>query len=470
MRYIIVFIAISLPLLAQQRLLEIYTDRSYLTERFDVGSGPFETNVPEFVTLESLQIKSPCAIKEKSLGKPIILQNYLQARIEEAEAALKETKLALSALEAKERLLERTTINANSMQNIANEADSFSFYMKQILNDKEILKKEVENAQKIFDELKDSGNNSVRTLNLSLACGAPSLLELHYPLKNLIFNRNATLAGDKESGVLKIDQSLFIKHQLGVNLENLTLNLYGFAYSDRLAPPTFNPWYIDAPEPILMRSVMLKAADMTNESLQQAPSSTQKGEGKHFWEVSGLNLPNNESIQIPLNSQQVFSNFAIFIDGYAESFAYTQVRFTPEAFVEAASAELILGGMLLGKQNIHRLNAKKESILFFGKNEHIDVEKILRKDFTTQQASSNTQTSQILWEYTITNRDTKPHKLTLSERLPISKDGEIFVELLGDKPDSSDAKGEQRYLLTLQEGETKIINFGYSITKPLPKK
>ena len=87
-------------------------------------------------------------------------------------------------------------------------------------------------------------------------------------------------------------------------------------------------------------------------------------------------------------------------------------------------------------------------------------------DFSTANSESKTQMNQMSWEYTITNNDTKTHNITLSERLPVSKSADIKVQRLADIPTSSSAKGEERYSFKLNPNESKVINFGYSVTKP----
>ncbi len=48
---------LALPLFAAEQLLEVYSDKAFLTQRFEVGSGLFKADLPQFVTLEALHVK-----------------------------------------------------------------------------------------------------------------------------------------------------------------------------------------------------------------------------------------------------------------------------------------------------------------------------------------------------------------------------------------------------------------------------
>ena len=50
MRLLILTGLSAVTLMAQNALLEIYTNKAFLAQRFEVGSGTFTTTVPAFVT------------------------------------------------------------------------------------------------------------------------------------------------------------------------------------------------------------------------------------------------------------------------------------------------------------------------------------------------------------------------------------------------------------------------------------
>lgn len=466
MRFLTLSLIFATSIFAKEQLLEIYTDKSFLTQKYEVGSGEFEAILPGFVTLEMLNLKTPCQIESSNLGKEEALRDSFYERLQEAKKEYEEAKDSLEAQMAKERLLERISLDGKSIKEIEKETDEFSAIMEKIVKEKRELQKELKEKEEVLKELNDGKEVSIKNLKLTLSCDFPSILEIKYPLEGLKTDRKSTFLADKEEGTMEIVQNIFITQNLGQDLKRVTLWLFDFSYTQRVSAPVFYPHYLDVPAPILARSV---AMDSSANLMQKSAPTVEIGQSKKFWEVSNLSIPSGKTTQIKIDSSRVFADFELFIDGYADSFTYLKSTFKPDNFIGASLAQMILKGVLIGEQYIPRIDSNKESELFFGRFELIDVKKKLKMDFTTANSESKTQMSQMSWEYTITNNDTKAHNITLSERLPVSKSGDIKVQRLADIPTSSSAKGEERYSFKLNPNESKVINFGYSVTKPLSK-
>lgn len=459
---------LALPLFAAEQLLEVYSDKAFLTQRFEVGSGLFKADLPQFVTLEALHVKSSCGVNDKRLGAPMQAHSPHLEEQNEAKKALDEAKRALQIQEAKERLLERINIEGD-FEKIDKYTEKFEIMLDELLREKAKLKKAFEEAKQKHDALQTSAmTQKVKPLELTLACDGPSLLELRYPAESLEAKRQNRFEGDIENGTLEVEQNLFLTHRLGVDLVDVTLHLYGYSYHERLAPPAFYPWYINAPFSQQKRAMVSMAAPM-NESMQAADSIQSNNQSKQFWEISGLTLPSNETIQVPLDNQRLFAKFDVFVDGYAQGVAYIRGQFTPQKSIDKAVGEFILGGALVGEGWHESFKKEDKSEVYFGKNEHIGIEKNVREDFTTSNPSQKTQTTQLMYEYTLVNRGEITYKINLSERVPVSKNGDVHVKLLGDNPSSSLPTGEVVYEVSLEAGEQKNILFGYSTTKPLPQ-
>lgn len=459
---------LAVPLLAGQQLLEVYADKAFLTQRFEVGSGKFETNLPEFVTLNALHVKSSCQVNQKNLGAPVLAQSPYLSRLEEAKKAYEEANRALHVQDAKERLLERVSLNESSVDGMGEEAQKFGKIVEELLRERVELERIVKEKKEHYEALQtDPMAQKIKPLEMILSCDGPSLLELRYPIKSLEVQRKNRFEGDMDEGNMRVEQNIFLTHKLGTSLEGVTLHLYGHAYNKRLNPPAFNPWYIYEPFPEPKRMMSMSAP--MNESMQVTDAQVGNTQSKQFWEISGLNLPSNETVQVPLDRQSVFVDFDTFVDGYSQGMAYIRGKFTPQKPINGAQSEFILGGALVGGGWHESFEEKKESFVYFGKNDYVGVEKTLRDDYTTTDASKNTQTTQVIYEYIFTNRDHIAHEIVLSERLPISKKGDVSVKALGDEPDSTTAQGEVFYKLQVKPGEKSSVRFGYSITKPLPK-
>jgi hypothetical protein len=467
MKRLVLIGLLTIPLLANEQLLEVYTDKAFLTQKFEVGSGKFEVNLPEFITLDALHVKSACEINHKSLGALIQAQSPHLTKLNDAQKKLEEAKKRLYIQEAKERLLERMSLKSIDMDSAIKETEEFGKVLEELLDKKAQLAKDVEVAKEEYEALMtDSMTQRVKPLTLSLECNGPSVLELRYPVKSLDISRKNRFEGDLVDGSLKIDQNLFITHKLGVTLNNVTLHLYGQKYHERLSPPKFYPQYINDAPLQAKRSMVALSAPM-GESMQKVDSIVQTSQSKQFWEISGLNLPSNETVQISLDRQEVFVDFDTFIDGYSQGIAYVRGKFKAQKPIYKATSEFVLGGVLVGSSTNESFSENKESEIFFGKNDFISVDKNLIEDFTTSNPAQKTQTTQVMYEYALLNKDAKTHKITLKERVPVSKSGNIHVNILGDKPFKTTALGEVIYQVEIKPGEEKKIKFGYIVTKPL---
>lgn len=84
--------------------------------------------------------------------------------------------------------------------------------------------------------------------------------------------------------------------------------------------------------------------------------------------------------------------------------------------------------------------------------------------------SMNKLKSAKVWEYKITNNHTKAQKISLVERVPVSKHEDIKVKLIGrTKHTLLNKNGKITFDFELKPNETKIIEFGYEVEKPNKK-
>ncbi len=132
---------------------------------------------------------------------------------------------------------------------------------------------------------------------------------------------------------------------------------------------------------------------------------------------------------------------------------------------------MYLDGTYIGRSNINEIKKDKKSSIFFGTNRFIDIKKELVKDMKEEPFfSMNTLKTQKVWKYKITNNHKKVQKLTLIERLPISKHEDIKVKLIGKTKETKlDKNGKIYFDFELKPNESKEIEFGYEIEKPADK-
>jgi len=468
MRFLAPLFLSSLSLMANTALLEIYTNKAFLTQQFEVGSGVFETTLPDFVHNETLSIRTPCATKNKTIGEPIQANTPLQKEIENATQALQTAQEELLATQAKERLLERVSFSNSSFGELQKNAQGFTTLALETLRAKEAQQKAVDLAQETLNRLTSKQTTSkAKPLSLSLTCTAPSVLEIRFELPNLEAKRVNTFTGESAQDKLSITQSLFISHTLGEDLTNIALRLYSFAHNHALTPTPFYPHYVGLPEALpMMRTMALKSM---GESTQDVAGTPVELESKEVWEASPVTLPSGEHTQVILHQQQAFAQYGIEVDGYGTALAYMRATFSPQVSVESALTHFVLDGMLLGERNTGQFLPDQQAHVYFGKHDLIGVEKKLVRNFTTESGFGSTKTTERVWRYTLSNRSSKTQAVDFLERLPLSSHEKVVIKRLGDAPDSLDAEGKVRWNFTLKAGEQRTLEFGYTQSEPIQK-
>lgn len=471
----------SLPLVAaslfaatpSESVLELYTNASFLKQKFDIGSGTFETTVPAFVTLEKLQLKSPCTIEEKKLTTALKIDDTLQMQIEEAINAKEVLQREEAVILAKHRLLTTLKLDKTPLENVEMTTDTFGTLILANLEAQATLKTKIKEANKAIQDLvKKRDSFKAKNLIISFTCKGPGELETLFPLQGISANKLIRFEADTKDEELTLSQSAFIRHALGEDLQNLTLRMYSFAFNRSVAPIPFRPRYIGINPPVAQRmmakSVMMDA--VAENSMAAAPAREIALSTKRVWEATNVSLPTGEKTEVIFNKQNLPASFSTEIDGYGTASAYAKVSFTPEKSIEAGQAMFVLDGVLIAKRYLNHLKKEKKANLFFGKNDHINVEKELLKDYTDESIFGGKQTTEKLWKYTITNRSVETKTLSFQERLPISKHEDIVIKPLGEpQPNSLSIKGKALWSFTLEPGASQTLTFGYAITKPVKK-
>ena len=474
MRFFYLLPLLSITLFAAipaESILEIYTNTSFLKQKFNVGSGSFSTTVPSFVTLEGLQLKTPCTIEEKKLTKALDIDDALQSKITEATRIKESLERDKAVLLAKYTLLTTLKLDKTALENIASTTQTFGDLIASNLETQASLQSQIDKATEDLRELlKKRDSFQSKTLTLALTCKGPAELETFFPLQGLNAQKLIRFDAFTQEKSLTISQSAFIHHGLGEDLKNVSLRLYSFAFNRFVTPLPFQPYYIDVTPPqesrVMAKNLMM---DATAESTAlTAPAQEMFLSTKRVWEAHRVTLPTGEKTEVLFNTQELPASFDTEVDGYGTTFAYAKVDFTPKESIEAGNAKFILDGILIAQKYQPSLIKEKKTHLFFGQNDHIHVAKELVKDYTNETLFGGKQTTEKLWNYTITNRSVQHQKITFKERLPLSKHEDIIIKPLGEpKPHSISTKGQAVWTLDLDAGQSYSLSFGYALTRPV---
>jgi len=131
------------------------------------------------------------------------------------------------------------------------------------------------------------------------------------------------------------------------------------------------------------------------------------------------------------------------------------------------TTSVYFGGNYVGTSYIDTRNVNDTLSLSFGRDPKIQVLRKLKSEMSTKKVSAGTKRDTYYYDIQVRNNRTVPVTVDVFDQVPISKNSEITVSvetLGGGKRD--DITGEVAYKITLQPGETKNLEIGYTIKYP----
>lgn len=167
----------------------------------------------------------------------------------------------------------------------------------------------------------------------------------------------------------------------------------------------------------------------------------------------------------------------------AEYSYYVAPKKSTKAFLLAQSAgwykyNLISGNCnyffnntFIGKSQLNLTGAVDTLDLPLGVDERIIVERKRVEDFCKVRTLGSTKKETIGLQITIKNTKPNKIKLTVQDQIPVSKNNQIEVVLENNKKGSYNEKtGILTWEINLKPGETKHLDFSYSVTYPKDRK
>jgi hypothetical protein len=131
------------------------------------------------------------------------------------------------------------------------------------------------------------------------------------------------------------------------------------------------------------------------------------------------------------------------------------------------TTSVYFGGNFVGTSYIDTRNVNDTLSLSFGRDPKIQVMRKLKSEMSTKKVSAGTKRDTYYYDIQVRNNRSVPVTIDVFDQIPISKNSEITVSvetLGGGKKD--DVTGEVTYKITLQPGETKNLEIGYTIKYP----
>jgi uncharacterized protein (TIGR02231 family) len=461
--------------------IDIFTNKIFVNQKIDLTKT--NTELLGQVRLEDIRfsLSDSCQVLNSNVKQLSFEDDSLSIKIEELKDKISNKNNSIKSLKSNISFLEKTSIN--SISSSKNLESTSSFIKKEILdNHNSIYKieKELKKDAEALNKLNRKRANSKFTkLDYNIDCNKNSEVLISYPIYNLLRSSFYDINYNSKNKNIDIKNSAFIRQSSGVDFKNIDINLYTYNFINQLKPNVFRAKYLDiAPTKSIMYSqqvMEMDAASMKKMSkIKAAPRPSfayVENATKSFFKASNVNLVSGKKTEVLFAKDNYEAKDSLEIDGYSQSQAFYKVDFKSKKLYGILNSKLYLDGTYIGRSGINEIKKDKKSAIFFGTNRFIDIKKELIKDMKEEPFfSMNKLKTQKVWKYTITNNHKKAQKITLLDRVPVSKHEDIKVKLIGKTKESKmDKNGKIYYNFELKPNEKKIIEFGYEIEKPAKK-
>ena len=441
---------------ANENLISVYTDQTIVTQKFSDANSSFSVLIPEGADEESILINAGCDVsallKEGESGNDESSAKWQQE--------IKNLNIKLDALNARGRFIEQALISTDKSNDVTKRADEF--YKLSIENLEKISA--VKNEIKILEQNKpESKTAGYSVLDMKFAC-EPKEVKISYPYGNETQILNEIYADTKSKNIL-INQKILVTNPFANDVKNLKLAIYPTKYKKVLAPSSFYPWYEES-EPNVQNYVAsgsrARAAELSDMRVQRGESEFAK-----IWKIDGLNLAKGESKYITYDTQKMDANFSVFADFYGSLKAYNVASFKLKDDLTPARTQFYVDGVNIASSVEFEMRRKDEvSQLFLGQNELIELKKERLNKFKSSSFLGKERISEEGYAISVKNNSNKSVDIVLVERVPVSADEAVKVEINGfDKKDvSKEGRVELKFSLAPKEEFKK--EYSYKISKP----
>jgi hypothetical protein len=462
----------------QIKSVDIYKNKIVLNQELSLDKNSVDL-IGE-IKLEDIKfdMDKSCQIKNIDFTTIDLKKNELDNLIPQLEEKISQLENKKKANEVNIKYLENLKIQ--NIENIDILKQSSSFVLDSVSKSYDeiySLNKKIDEYKKELIDLQNSSSNSSFTrLDYNVICKNTDNVVISYPTKLFKIDKSSDISYDSNNKKLQLKNNLYITQTTGVNLKDIVLNLYTSNYYDIIKPYRFIPLYLDIENqrPIPLRADMvMERASLIKAKVMEAPVSEYlELTTKVVTKISNVNLELAKKTKIEVFSEEFDAKDSLEIDGYSSSNAFYKVEFTSDKIFESIFANIYLDGVFIGKNNVEQIKKDEKNSIYFGTNSFINIEKEIIKDMKEEPFFSlNKLKTEKIWKYKIKNSGKSTEKITLLERVPVSKHEDIKVKVLGDtKYTKLDKNGKIYYDFELKPNETKSIEFGYEIEKPSNKK
>lgn len=443
--------------------LDIFTNKAFLNKEFALEKyGYISAKVSVSIKLSDIkyQIAKDCSIDKTSLSNTKEVSNEELQNLTQQKTQL---QYELKAIHAKNELLK--TLSLQNQSDLTKIDETSQFLAQNIITN---LSKIDELQQKISDLNKKIASlqtliKPFKELSVTYTCEQEKQkLTLSYPQKKIKQNSFYNINANTNNKSITIEKKVNIFYAGVENFPQIDINIYSYGFNKNSVPMVFYPKYIGGEKVIAYEKM---AAKVLMDAPQQRSVTFHELQTKSVYTIKNTHLILGENNLIDVDKKVIDADFQTVIDGYGTNRAYLQATIMTKKDYASSMAKYFLNSKPISSRYLQRIQKEKETKLYFGEDEHIQITKKLIKTLSEKTFFGDKEISTQNWEYTITNKKPWSAKISFLERVPVSKNGDIKVKVFAQPKESSqNAKGLIRWDFSLQPNEEKKIIFGYEIS------
>lgn len=445
--------------------LNIYSNQVFLNKEFQLKAyGYLDIKVPAYTELSDVKYQVPktCTIDESILSK---VKKAVDPILENLYKKKNNLSYQVEAIYAKNELLKTLSVeNISDFTKIDKTSEFLSQNLIKNFSQLEELKEKITAVDKKIVE-QENPSSEYKDLTLTYTCNKDNeKISINYPQKDIKQNSFYSIDANINNKSVLIEKTVNILYNGVENYPQIDINIYSYGYNQNVAPTKFYPNYIGGKEVVAYAKTT--SLDMVNKTIMKRSDVIHKElDTKSFYHIKNAQLLVGKNNLIHVDKQIIDADFTSMIDAYGSNKAYLQATIYTKKDYSEGIAKLSLNSNPIASNYIQKIQKGKETNLYFGEDEHIQVKKELIKTIDEKTFFGDKSISTQNWEYTITSK--KPYSANISfiHRLPVSKNADIEVKALTQPAaDFKDANGKIGWKFTLNQNQDKKIIFGYQIS------
>lgn len=501
--------------------VKVYRNSAELhnTVSFNIPSGVSEvvvTNISEHINEKTLQIGlnvrnisvlSSQFTKDYSSDFKMDTSNPQIKKVNDSikivENLITKNKIETDANKKAIELLDKNqTVLVNSQSSTVTQlAQLTEFYTnKRIELDNKLvnLNKKSDDLSKLLSRLKNSLKTKEQKEAEEFASGAVVLklmsnsptnikMNLSYIADEATWKPYYEIKSNKISEPLSVNFKAIITQDTGLDWKGVKLSLInGYSYRNNTAP-SLSPWFIyghDTKQELQTQKRMsaIKKEDaysdlsISNAKLEEvvvtgAGFSISANQLNTSYEVDVPYdiLSNDEEHLISLYQQNIPAEYQYFtVPNYRkEAYLLAKIKNFNNYHLVSAPASIIFEGMYIGETNISPNQTEESMDITLGNDPKISIKRENIQDKSGEKFLSSYREKTVTYDIVIKNNKKEGINIEVKDRIPLSNNDAIKVEILEDNRAKIDKeKGYLTWNVKISPAETKKIRVSYKVRYP----